>query len=698
MSRNATDPERSGESVAALLEEGDLNRYKQQVRVIDLAQLDPTLGKGSQVVAGLKDVIQKHDGFDPADIAVYTDADITIDLRQLGLLLGPMVLGDDGFLKIDEHGKITSRVVASGSRYSSATKRNLFSAEGFEDIALPGGIDPLPDAESDHVKVVTRKYVVEPFLHPSLARQGIRDSQIGLRAYPRSVLEEILPRAVERRFSFDTELIELAIRAGATFDEASIMWSDSPEFSNLQTALGRWENFLDWLEQYRRMNPNSTLDETDLARIDRITRDAIAEAMQGGNTLEMAEELRDFVTSDAQVDKYFSYPLVLRVNRELTAIASAQANLKKYLAPYKGQYRLEPRENRPVGVFDPLSHQVLLDEGLTQLAPNFAAGSAKTAAFQAFVDDIFRHATGDASAVTANDSIEYLRNHPAEARQILETLETAGGAVQFTRAEYEQSLREVADAASLGLEQNIGRALEVLKADQMEMRLAAVAGLNATRVSKLDQLIFNAALSNARAFLIVDKAGMMFDMTDERLAEPDYAQKIAVSLQAVVDQFMGQTVILTGLSESAAVAIRQYVPQPYQELILLTSESSEDRVRDLAKQYSPDAANIAVLYSSQAAAEQTFTKLGQNVFELKYDSSDPMLASSESAKQFAVALGGKLALFGIDAAAVLRQEEDLDMTIPGSRVVHFDRTTLQQFIDKVLKADLEAKRLLERAA
>ncbi len=733
VSRNATDEHESGRVVLELLSQPDLRPYAHKVRLIDIPDSDPTLGKGSQVTLGMKTAITPGEGRGPADVVVYTDADAAIDLRQLGLVLGPIVLDGEGRLRLDPSGNLASNIIAGGSRFQNPKERIFFSAERFEDLAVPAGVDPLSDAEPDQVKIVTRKYVAEPFLYGPLTHIGIRDTQVGLRAFPRNILEPILPLPEaqdNKRFSFDTELLRRAQDVGGQFYEHPILWSDSPTFSTLQTGLGRWENFQDWIEQYRRLNRVHTLSEQDLQKIQEITIEAIAEAMQGRNTLPQVEKLREFVTRNEFADKYLSYPATLKVKRDestVQKIAARESNLKKYLTSYENRYRLEMMEDRPVAVYDPHRRTILLDEALALMAPNFESGDAHSDSFQAFVHDIFRHMTGEANKFTRTQDLEYLQKQPGEVKKILEVITTPHPTIQVVGEEYSADLWHVMESqqtgASLGqrvekpkaaVEQEamppsvqtdlaqretarqIARALDVMKAGEAAQRLKR--GIGSTGFRSIDNILFKSALPNGKSFVVIDGLSGIIDIDKSRLTDESYVKRLAARLASTIEGAAGQSVVLTHIDETMAKTIKDQLPVGYASRVLMTSESTLAVAEALANRYKPEQANIVVLYASTVIAPQAVATLGEHVYEVVYDRSDAMFVTSAAVKGFALTASSKLALYGAEAAKVLRQEQDLNIGVPESRVIQFNRSTLAAFVEQVLEAEREADALRQKAA
>ncbi|MBI4387710.1 MAG: YdcF family protein, partial [Candidatus Omnitrophica bacterium] len=444
VSRNASDPDRSGEVIEKLLHENGLGQYARsgQVHNIDIKDSNPTLGKGTQIRTGMRDAIAERSGHRTADVVVYTDADVTMDLRQLGLLLGPVVLDETNQLRVNDEGHFNSTVVANGSRYSDPNKKVLYSGLGFEDFALPAGLDPLPDAEADYVKVITRKFFAEPFLYAALLRNGINDTQIGFKAYPRDILRKILPKADERRFSFDTELLTLALSNGASFHEVSVLWSDSPIHSSLRTAEGRWENFLDFISQYRRLKHVRTIASRDLKHVRDIAQNALELARSGQSTFKAANDLERLVAEKFS-EKYLSYAAMLKLQRNLKQIAAREDNLRRFLNKTGVTYHLVPRDGKVIARFNPKFQGVEIDEALALIAPDYRERSEKTLAFQSFIDDLLRHTTGETNVFTRQDSLEYLISRPDDAKRLWDFVSDHANHIQYVDSSYHDAIKKL---------------------------------------------------------------------------------------------------------------------------------------------------------------------------------------------------------------------------------------------------------------
>lgn len=124
-----------------------------------------------------------------ADIIFYTDVDISTDLRQVGLLIEPL-LYDFG--------------IAVGSRW-------------------------LPDSVTEDVSFISRlsSKIYNLIVRLILPIGKIKDTQRGFKAFKPEVVERILPYCFDKGLSFDTELLLLGKLAGYKIAEVPIAWFES---------------------------------------------------------------------------------------------------------------------------------------------------------------------------------------------------------------------------------------------------------------------------------------------------------------------------------------------------------------------------------------------------------------------------------------------------------------------------------------
>jgi len=153
------------------------------------------------------------------DIVAFTDVDLSTDLRQLGALLGPIVL--DGV-----SGSVGSRIGDEAVRISD---------EDIQDLMI---------------KPATRGFKDQLF-YPLITGEDVKDTQCGFKAFTKESLAEVLPVAQDGGWTFDTELLSLVYRNGGEVFSAPILWVDSIDAS-MTTIKTRWEMLRDRIDQYER--------------------------------------------------------------------------------------------------------------------------------------------------------------------------------------------------------------------------------------------------------------------------------------------------------------------------------------------------------------------------------------------------------------------------------------------------------------
>ncbi|MFA5115431.1 MAG: NUDIX domain-containing protein, partial [Candidatus Omnitrophota bacterium] len=380
---HVNSPDNSGKVVEDILKKHHPEYYRSGV-VRSVYMTGPGVGKGGKVIFGMKEALSKKAGHEPADIVLYTDADTTVDLRLTGLLLKPMILDEQGNLRLDESGRFNGEVAAYGSRVP---------APGIKGYAMPG-LDPSPTAEENIINGATKAVNTKYFFAP-LTIKGYKETQCGFKAYPRAILEKILDSTKDTTFAFDTELMSRTLDAGGDIKEVGIFWSDSSAEASGTNALERWRMFKAWIEQYRNTQKVKTMDEEDLAVIEKAVDEAIALKQAKKDTIDIAEKIVAFAATLA--DKYFAYPAELNI----TVSADDDINptsLEKYIkhamddagvdkGKIKG-YVLKDRLGRSLAAFDPASGKIEIDLNLALITPEENAPEAE--AFQALINDIFR--------------------------------------------------------------------------------------------------------------------------------------------------------------------------------------------------------------------------------------------------------------------------------------------------------------------
>ncbi len=225
------------------------NILEGQVRFLGLSEIE---GKGETIIEAFKLLIREDN---PSDVFIYTDDDLSVDLRQTGNLLKAVL--EDGY------------GVAIGSR------------------AVPGAVS-LP-GETDEEKSISRPITLlkKRFLLLPLMEQ-VKDTQCGFKAYRRDVLEDTLDKNQDGSFTFDTEMMLHALNGGYSIKETPILWYDAPNSSvNTKT---RWRMALTWIEQYERLvRPQLIgtgaiiLDDSQLQFLKGYINDAIQEITDGAD-------------------------------------------------------------------------------------------------------------------------------------------------------------------------------------------------------------------------------------------------------------------------------------------------------------------------------------------------------------------------------------------------------------------------------
>jgi putative flippase GtrA len=148
--------------------------------------------KGGAVIAALKKISEI--GAKQHDIAVYTDADISSDLRLTGSLIAPLLLNSN---------------VAISSRWheeSTVVKRG--------------------------VKEKLSSWVYNLIIY-FFVKLDYTDTQNGFKAFKVCDINKLLPHANEYNFAFDTELLMLSEVFGFKITEVPIFWEDSNKETNV---------------------------------------------------------------------------------------------------------------------------------------------------------------------------------------------------------------------------------------------------------------------------------------------------------------------------------------------------------------------------------------------------------------------------------------------------------------------------------
>jgi hypothetical protein len=163
--------------------------------------------KGGAIIYGCMQAIK-----DGADVVIYTDADNSVHLGQIGLVLRPYI--DNG-----------TRVVLGNRKHEDAV---LVKVEGRWGIGI---------------KVLRH---MQRMAGEAIFSRDIRDTQAALKLYDSNVLSRIIADPTVYDFSFDTDWILAAIAAGEPFAKVPFAFIDSAEESAsiTQGPMTTWEMLL----------------------------------------------------------------------------------------------------------------------------------------------------------------------------------------------------------------------------------------------------------------------------------------------------------------------------------------------------------------------------------------------------------------------------------------------------------------------
>jgi hypothetical protein len=171
-----------------------------QIRVWFLDELAPEIAaasrKGGAVITALRHL--ETLGSHPSDVVVYTDADISSDLRLSGSLIAPLLTGADLCLSSRWHDGAT--VVDRGIKQ----------------------------------KISSWIYNLLVF---TLLGLDFADTQNGFKALRYDTVVRIRPYLREIGFAFDTEILMLTGLFGGKIEEIPIYWKDSAAESNVSMLL-----------------------------------------------------------------------------------------------------------------------------------------------------------------------------------------------------------------------------------------------------------------------------------------------------------------------------------------------------------------------------------------------------------------------------------------------------------------------------
>ena len=218
-------PKQSGEKAQEIIE-------KEGYKNVKVLYLDDGIKRQSAVIKGLKSIrdsrkggsiqfgmwqaVENYSEGDKPHIVVFTDADMSAPVNEIGLLLGKQ---DDKTMLT-----IASRYDAGGI-YRGPRGKN-------------GEVQGL--AEFDRRMVGLRGLVFSK-LFPQTGK--ITDTQCGLKAFNAKLLRQILLKTKVRTFSFDIELLVLAASTDTAIAFAPIYWHHSSAESSFWGSAAEKTNY-----------------------------------------------------------------------------------------------------------------------------------------------------------------------------------------------------------------------------------------------------------------------------------------------------------------------------------------------------------------------------------------------------------------------------------------------------------------------
>ena len=247
-------PENSGKIAQEILAKHDLGPRVKVLFLADAIQekLPPAKGlsstqesqKGGSIVYGMWKAVQQSNTKD--HVVVYTDADLSTHLGQLGLLLEPILKG--------------GKMAAIGSRRESNS------------VVIKNA------ARNERGKLFI--YYWQNLLSP-LKDIGIIDTQCGFKAFRADIVSKITENLIEKKFAFDIELllkITLIDNAHNSIAKVPIAWIDSEAASTtreLEPYLPMLQAIVKMYKKYCSPNPVSdkfaasinTLSESDFNKL-----------------------------------------------------------------------------------------------------------------------------------------------------------------------------------------------------------------------------------------------------------------------------------------------------------------------------------------------------------------------------------------------------------------------------------------------
>ena len=158
--------------------------------------------KGGSIEYGMYDAVRSG-----ADIIIYTDTDISSHLGLAGLLIDPI-----------KKGNVDVTIGSRGMKESLVLNRPFTrKIKSWQDTTAYNNL------------------VITPLL-PGI--KDIKDTQNAFKAFRANVLNHILPHTIDKKFSFDTELLMLARESDFKLKEIPVPWVDTPDRTTVTMSQG----------------------------------------------------------------------------------------------------------------------------------------------------------------------------------------------------------------------------------------------------------------------------------------------------------------------------------------------------------------------------------------------------------------------------------------------------------------------------
>lgn len=180
----------------------NLSNYEVKIVIADNASTDQTQAIAKKLAGRYSDLsffrlekkgrgraIKRAWGTNEAEIYVYTDIDLSTDLKHLPSLINSLNKGFDL--------AIGSRLLADSKIVGRTLKREILSR-------------------------------VYNLLIKILFQTKFSDAQCGFKAISQKAAQELLPRVKDNEWFFDSELLIIAEKLGCKIYEEPVVWTDNP--------------------------------------------------------------------------------------------------------------------------------------------------------------------------------------------------------------------------------------------------------------------------------------------------------------------------------------------------------------------------------------------------------------------------------------------------------------------------------------